>query len=100
MGGFYYKYYLVVGECSSTIEQKTVAGAIKYVISKYEGEYLCNIYSLSINHHGTWHATLVIGPTPKVWTVSLASTLYKGCYDEGCSGLVSPYSCSSSDDGK
>ncbi|KAG0669995.1 hypothetical protein C6P45_002940 [Maudiozyma exigua] len=99
LGGFYYKYYPVSDNCESTIEQKTVVGAIQYIISKLEGKYIRNIYSCTVNHHGTWHGTIIIGPSNKVWYSNIGSTEYKGCWDKGCAELQSPYSYNSKQEG-
>lgn len=99
-GMFYYKYYPLDGHCKSTIEQKTIAGAIQYAIRKLEGDYLCNIYLFDVDHYGTWKGQIMIGPTSKVWYTPVTKAAYKGCYSEGCDGLQSPFSCNSKEDGK
>ena len=97
--GRFYKYYPVSGDCKSTIEQKTVAGTIQYIIKQLEGNYLCNIYSCTVSYHGTWHGTIIVGPSNKVWYSNIGSTKYRGCWDKGCAELQSPYNCNSKQEG-
>ena len=97
---FYYKYYPVAGECKSTVHQKTIAGALQYAIRKLEGDYLCNIYLFYVDHYGTCHGQIMIGPSVLVYTAPPKAAVYKGCYSEGCDGLQPPYSCSSKEEGQ
>ncbi|CCE65144.1 hypothetical protein TPHA_0K00100 [Tetrapisispora phaffii CBS 4417] len=100
VSGVYYKYVPNTGECSSTIEQETIAGAIYYALNLVEGgDYLCNVYYFTMNHFGTWHGILYVGPGITTWGATTANAQSKGCYSEGCDGLISPYSCNSKDDG-
>lgn len=99
-GMFYYKYYPVVGECNSTVHQKTIAGDIQYAIRKLEGDYLCNIYLFDVGHNGTWYIQIMIGPIVIFYTTSSKTAVYKGCYSEGCAELHSPpYICSLKEEG-
>lgn len=93
-GPMYWKYWANGGDCSTTADQKTIAGAIMGMIRKLEGNWLCNNYCISMSHGGTWHGTLIVGPSQKAWGSSCAG-VYKGDWDMGCGSLEWPYSCSS-----
>lgn len=97
-GSFYYKYYPNEPNCSSTIHQKTIAGALQQAIKQLEGDYLCNIYLFHVNHGGSWHGDIVVGGGVSTWFAGAKGVQYKGCIDAGCSGLQSPYSCSSQEE--
>lgn len=98
-GSFYYKYYPTSGSCGSTIQQKTIAGALEAAIEKLEGDYLCNIYLFHVNHHGKWHGDIIIGAGASTWYTSAKKTTYKGCLNVGCKGLQAPYNCNSRQEG-
>lgn len=93
-GGMYYRYWASGGDCGTTAEQKTIAGAIDAVLRKLEGEWDCNIYCITMTHGGTWKGTLLIGANEKAQYASCGGQ-FKGCYDEGCGGLTGWYNCNS-----
>nr|ADG64740.1 Klus pretoxin [Saccharomyces cerevisiae killer virus Mlus] len=92
---FYYKYYADDGKCSSTVKQKTIAGALQAAVRQLEGNQLCNNYLFHVDHHGTWHGDVIIGASISAWFTNAKWSDYKGWVDAGCSQLQSPYTCSS-----
>jgi len=93
-GGLYYRFWSAGGDCDTTAEQKTIAGAIHAVIKKLDGEWQCNIYCITMTHGGTWKGTLLIGPSYDAQFAD-CSGQFKGCYDAGCGALEGWYSCKS-----
>ena len=98
-GSFYYKYYPVEGRCSATIHQKTIAGAIQQALRTLEGDYLCNTYLFHVDHHGTRQGDIIVGSSPSLWVTTRNGVEFKGFLDAGCSGLQSPYTCDSKEEG-
>lgn len=98
-GAYYYKYYANPGQCASTIEQKTIAGAIQAALRALDGQWLCNIYAFEVDHAGSWHGTIIVGPNMAAWSTAINKANYKGYMSEGCSGLQAPYTCSSKENG-
>ncbi|KAI5961835.1 uncharacterized protein KGF55_003806 [Candida pseudojiufengensis] len=94
MGGVYYRYWSIGGDCGSTAEQKTIAGAIMAAVHKNDGDWLCNIYCITMTHGGTWQGTLLIGPSSDAMYADCGGQ-FKGCYDNGCGSLTGWYNCNS-----
>lgn len=82
------------GDCGTTAEQKTIAGAIDAVFRSLEGYWDCYIYCITITHGGTWTGTLLIGTNEKAQYASCGGQ-FKVCYDEGCGGLTGWYNYNS-----
>lgn len=93
-GGMYYRYWASGGDCGSTAEQKTIAGAIHAALKKADGEWTCNVYCITMTHGGTWQGTLLIGPDQSAMWANCGG-VFKGCYDTGCNSLEGWYNCNS-----
>jgi hypothetical protein len=94
MGGLYYRYWATSGDCDTTAEQKTIAGAIHAALKANDGDWLCNVYCITMTHGGTWIGTLLVGPNDSAMYASCGRQ-FKGCYDAGCGALEGWYNCNS-----
>ncbi|KAG5657935.1 hypothetical protein KAF25_007968 [Fusarium avenaceum] len=56
-----YRYYSAGGDCDTTAEEKTIAGALEDHLKQF-GDPLCETQCLNLTHGGTWNGFLLIGP--------------------------------------
>lgn len=96
MGGVWYRYFSSGGNCGSTVEQKTIAGAIKGVIDSVEPNWFSDIYCITMCRGDTWHGTLLIGPDPSAMTAT-CSGAHKGNYEMDLEKLTAPWSRNNQD---
>lgn len=94
MGGLWYRYWAAGGDCGTTAEQKTIAGAIHEALKRMDGEWTCNVYCITMTHGGTWTGTLLIGPSESAMWANCGG-VFHGCYDAGCGALEGYYNCNS-----
>jgi hypothetical protein len=63
ISGVTYYYHAEGGDCSTTAQEVTIAGAIEHHIKNINGGKLCQTECLNLSHGGTWNGYLLIGPT-------------------------------------
>ncbi|CCF58139.1 hypothetical protein KAFR_0D04920 [Kazachstania africana CBS 2517] len=83
--GVYYKYWASSGHCASTVEEKTIDGAVQWGFDEWvTNGSMCATYTLSLSHGGSWLGYLVLGPSASVWFTTTSVPSSSSCYSKGC----------------
>ena len=92
IGSVHYKYWNAGGDCDTTAQVKTIAGAIDAVFKNESGKWLCNTYCITMRHGGTWTGHLKISPI-SVCAGGCPQYDILRCYDAGCGSLEGSHHC-------
>lgn len=87
IGAVHYKFWNAGGDCDTTAQVKTIAGAIDHVLKEESGQWLCNTYCMTMKHGGALIGYLKISVKSVCGTGGCSQHDNNKSYDSGCGSL-------------